>query len=594
MEEGHKMSAYRTVAAILGNPVYWGSPYRDHTPEQLAQLRALGVNTLVVNLAWSRPWMDAVTLEEVVASPSYPWLSDPAVTATNAARLRAHTSAVVAAGLRPFFLFGCPKQIDLSCVPPEFIDDAEELIGAPVSRIAPGLSVACIQSEAVRRLYRELLAAFFAAFPETAGILFYTVDELAEVCDDLDDCPVCAGVPLEDRLPDFLAFLRQTIDDLKPGVAVWWEPWEFSAAQVYAVVERLAPRIGLAVHSSIHEVYYVNRPDLWLRRTCALAASRGTEVVVESFFSGTGEDLGPLPAYPCPRLVWEQLAAIGELPGVVGIKEYFGIVAEHISANEAALADWLGAASRGDGRPAPGDWPDALGRVLAPYGAEAAGHLATAWEEAACAVEAFPWDLSWRMRQYNSVRYDQGFGGDGYWAQGFPAGLPTPWTTPSWESSRQAYYVVSVHSGALSARLLEETYRRLGQAAAHLDVALLHLEAALPNVAPDMQAGVCRQSDSVRLFRYLTISRLLHLEASRLAAACRAAGPEDADDLDCSALVACLRADLANALALHALVVAGEYQGFDVPALAATIEYMQREIDACVELPTAWCVRHLL
>jgi hypothetical protein len=578
------MRAYRTVAGILGNPVYWGSPYRDHTAAQLSALKGLGVNTLVVNLAWSRPWMDAVTLEEVVVSPSYPWLSDPAIVSANAARLRERTSAVTAAGLRPFFLFGCPKQIDLSRVPPEAADAAAALIGAPQSRIAPGLSVACIQSEAVRQLYRELLAAFFAAFPETAGILFYTVDELAEVCDELDDCPACAGVPLEERLPDFLAFLRQTIDGLKPGVEMWWEPWEFSSAQVYAVVERLVPGIGLAVHSSLHEVYYVNRPDLWLRRMCGLAAARGVEVVVESFFGGSGEDLGPLPAYPCPRLVWEQLSAIGQLPAVVGIKEYFGIVAEHISVNEAALAAWL----RGD-RPAQADWPAALDVIASPFGEAATAALTAGWEEAACAVEAFPWDLSWRMRQYNSVRYDQGFGGDGYWAEGFAASLPTPWTTPSWESSRQAYYIVSCHSGAVGPRLLEDTYRRLGQSVAHLDAALAHLERALPIVTPAKQTEVRRQTDSVRLFRYLTLCRMLHLEASRLAAAQRAS----AEGPHVAALVSCLRADLANAQALRALASEGNYQGFDMPAFATTIEYMTREIADAMSAPDMWCRTHL-
>ena len=161
-----------TVATILGNPVYWGSPYRDHTPEQLASLKALGVNTLFVNLAWSRSWMDAVTLEEVHTSPSFPWLSDPGLVAVNAARLRQRTDTVVTAGLRPFFLFGCPAQIDLDKAPPEARASADALIGQRISRIAPRVSVACIQSPAVRQLYRELLVQHFAAFPETQGLLF--------------------------------------------------------------------------------------------------------------------------------------------------------------------------------------------------------------------------------------------------------------------------------------------------------------------------------------------------------------------------------------------------------------------------------------
>jgi hypothetical protein len=229
-----------TIATLLGNPVYWGSLYRNHTSEQLASLKALGVNTLFVNLAWSRLWMDAVTLEEVQGSPTFPWLSDPVRVATNAARLRRRTDAVVAAGLRPFFLFGCPAQITLDRLPPEARPAAAALIGQPASRIAPGASIACIQSPSVRQLDRELFAAHRDAFPETAGILFYTGDELAAVCDEADDCSRCHGVPRHERLPGFFwGFLRETLEALKPGAEMWWEPWEFSAARTYAMAERL-------------------------------------------------------------------------------------------------------------------------------------------------------------------------------------------------------------------------------------------------------------------------------------------------------------------------------------------------------------------
>ena len=225
------------------------------------------------------------------------------------------------------------------------------------------------------------------------------MDELAEVCDEQDDCPACHGVPLHERLPDFLNFLREVLDELKPGVEMWWEPWEFTAAQTYAVAERLDPRITLSLHSSIHEVYYVNQPDLWLRHLCRLAADRGTGVIVELFLSGTGEDLGPLPSYPCPRLVCEQLRSVAELPGVVGVKEYFGTVAEHISVNERAWREFL--------RRPEASYADILVSLAAEFGDEAAPGLLAAWEEASKAVEVFPWDVSWRLRHYNSVRYDQ-------------------------------------------------------------------------------------------------------------------------------------------------------------------------------------------
>jgi hypothetical protein len=617
-----------TVATILGNPVYWGSPHRDHTPEQLASLKALGVNTLFVNLAWSRPWMDAVTLEEVHTSPSFPWLSDPGRVAANAARLRRRTDTVVAAGLRPFFLFGCPAQIDLAKAPPEARATAEALIGQRISRIAPRVSVACIGSPTVRQLYRELLTQHFAAFPETEGLLFYTMDELAEVCDEQDDCPHCHGVPLHERLPGFLNYLRGVMDELKPGVEMWWEPWEFTASQTYAVAERLDPRITLSLHSSLHEVYYVNQPDLWLRHLCRLAADRGAGVIVELFLSGSGEDLGPVPGYPCPRLVIEQLRSVAALPGVIGVKEYFGTVAEHISVNEAAWREFLrrpeatddeiltSLAAQFEGvdnaEQNPEERSRAFRRSVAPttkpaeHDVLAGAALLAAWEEAARAVEVYPWDVSWRLRHYNSVRYDQQFG-QGYWSRGFTASLPTPWTTPSWESSRGAAYIVYLSTAVVTPRLIEETGQRLERCVAHLERALAHLgdwksqqpSQSLPAQAErqptkvgfarvaaisNRQADLARQTDSLRVFRHLTLARLHHLRASQLAASLRVTPAPDRF----AELATILRADLVNARALLDLVTAGGFQGFDVPAFEQTVTHMTAELERYDQEPAAW------
>jgi hypothetical protein len=572
---------FPTVATILGNPVYWDIPHRDHLAEQLASLKTLGVNTLFVNLAWSRPWMDAVTLEEVHVSPTYPWLSDPARVAANAPRLRQRTDAVVASGLRPFFLFGCPAQINLGSLPPEVQAIAASLIGQRTSRIAPGLSVACIQSPAVRQLYRELLAQHFTLFPETEGILFYTVDELAEVCDEQDDCPACHGMPLHERLPGFLNFLREVLDELKPGVEMWWEPWEFSTAQTYAVAERLDPRITLSLHSSIHEVYYVNQPDLWLRHLCRLAADRGTGVIVELFLSGTGEDLGPLPSYPCPRLVIEQLRSVAELPGVVGIKEYFGTVAEHISVNELAWRFFLH-------RPKAGD-ADILLPLAAEFGDEAAPGLPAAWEEAARAVEVYPWDVSWRLRHYNSVRYDQQLG-QGYWSRSFTASLPTPWTTPSWESSRGAAYIVSLATAVVTPRLIEETGQRLERCVGHLDRAISHLAA----IGTASSTELTRQIDSLRIFRHLTLSRVYHLRASQFATLIRQEAQANSSEGPAAELGAYLRADLENARHLLDLVKTGGYQGFDVPTFESTVRYMAAETELYANRPAEWIQTHLV
>jgi hypothetical protein len=572
--------AWNTVATILGNPDFAGEEHRAYSAAQLRTLRDLGFNTVFVNLAWSRPWLDAVTLEEVVTGTSYPWLSEPHHIERNVPRLRQRIAAIVEVGLRPFFLWGCPKQIDLRTVPAQHHAAALELTGAPHSRIDPRLAVACIQHPAVREHYRELLREHFALFGATAGILFYTVDELAEVCDEQDACPRCRGIPLHERLPDFLRFLRGVIDEHKPDAEMWWEPWEFTATQTYAVVERLDPRIGLALHSSIHEVYYVNRPDGWFRHICRLAAERGIPVVAELFMGGTGEDLGPVPAFPCPRLVYEQLRSVRDIPAVGGIKEYYGTVAEHAGPNDWMLQAFLGA-------------PDApfatlVEGVAGRYGS-AQPMLLRAWEHAARALEVYPWSLSWRLRHYNMERYDRPRPGSP-WGERFAHTLLTPWTTPSWESSRRAAYIVSSSVEPVGARMLMETEAQFERVIASLERALDDLDAAHAVAEPAHHADIARQELSVRIFRHLTLARLLHLRADRAADALRHA----AGAADVATLRGTLQQDIDNARALLAVTDGRTDHNIDRTALEATLNAMHQELATFDAGPIPWVGEHFV
>ena len=89
------------------------------------------------------------------------------------------------------------------------------------------------------------------------------------------------------------------------------------------------------------------------------------------------------------------------------------------------------------------------------------------------------------------------------------------------------------------------------------------------------QADLARQTDSLRIFRHLTRSRLNHLHASQLAASLHVT-PAPARFTE---LATILRADLANARALLDLVTAGGYQGFDVTAFEQTVTHMTAELE---------------
>ena len=219
--------------------------------------------------------------------------------------------------------------------------------------------------------------------------------------------------------------------------------------------------------------------------------------------------------------------------------------------------------------------------------------------------------MSWRLRHYNSVRYDQQFG-QGYWSRSFTAGLPTPWTTPSWESSRGAAYIVYLSTAVVTPRLIEETGQRLERCVAHLERALAHLgdwksqqpSQSLPAQAErqptkvgfarvaavsNRQADLTCQTDSLRIFRHLTLSRLHHLRASQLAASLRVT-PAPANFAE---LATILRADLANARALLDLITTGGYQGFDVPAFEQTVTHMTAELERYDQEPAVWAQSHL-
>jgi hypothetical protein len=269
---------------------------------------------------------------------------------------------------------------------------------------------------------------------------------------------------------------------------------------------------------------------------------------------------------------------------VTGIKEYFGTVAEHISVNDRTLQAFLRA---------PDMTYKKLVNELAEEYREAAHLLLTAWEQAARALENFPWDLSWRMRQYNCVRYDQQTG-DGYWRHGFVSTLPTPWPTPSWESSRYAAYIVARNAGAINPRLLQETDARLDRCVHYLDAALAALEMAYGLPLDDADDRLCsdlkRQACSVRVFRCLTLARRNHLAATQLAAQFR---QTPADNLRTD-LARIMRADLENARRLLALIKLNRFQGFDLPAFEDTIEGMAKELDAYAADPQGWVETHFV
>jgi len=277
----------------------------------------------------------------------------------------------------------------------------------------------------VRADYAGRLTAFFRDF-DADDVMIYTYDQLAWLCSEFGDCPQCQGIPLHERLTPFLELLVSAAQDGKPGARLWWEPWELSEGQVLTIVDQIEPEhFGLILHNSIAEVQFVNTTDLSFRNMARVAAQRGIPVIGEAFLGGSGEDVSPLTHLACPRLVYQQLEALRLAEGVVGIKEYYGMVPADFSVNVRLLSAYLRA---------PGAALDALlTPIAASYEGGAGPILLNAWEATAHAMEIFPWNASWRLRRIFES------GPDEEW-------LDVPgaeWMTPAWQANRRGFYMVT-------------------------------------------------------------------------------------------------------------------------------------------------------
>lgn len=381
---------FEYAIGIVGDPT---TPDVAWSDEQLSHLKEIGINTLQLSIAWaSRPGGEVLNLEDLDI-------------AANAAEWRRRVKQAQAFGFRTLAHFGLP-------------------VGPQRDRTT------CILAPEVRSNYAHRISRFFRKFPEVDDILIYTYDQDAWLCSEFGDCPRCQGVPLHERLVPFLEMLVDAVQEAKPGARFWWEPWELSAGQTLAVVQAIRPdHFGLILHHTIAEVQFVNTTDLWFRNLARLAGQRGIPVIGEGFFGGSGEDIAPLTHLACPRLVFQQISALRQAEGVVGMKEYYGFVPAHFSVNIALLKASL-------------HEPDAslatlLPLLAHPYG-EAADTVQEAWEATAQAMELFPWDASWGLRRF--------FDPDHRRALGLAPGGKVPnasWMTPSWQANRRGFYLVT-------------------------------------------------------------------------------------------------------------------------------------------------------
>ena len=436
------MSAFDTVIGIVGSPAF---PEIEWSDEQLASLKELGCTTLQLSIAWAnKPAGEVLNLEDLDARQRGLW--------------RHRIDQAKKFGLGTIAHFGIPRWLNQTPVKP-----------------------ACILDPEVREKYTRLVTDFAASFPEVDDILVYTFDQQAWICSDYGPCPRCSGIPLHERLPGFLDHLQEVYVSANPRATLWWKPWELSKGQTEMIARRVdAEHFGLILNpSTSNECYPFNDrafgSDLGVRTLTRIAAERGIPVIGEvdhTLYKG----LYQISDY-FPRLVYEQLQEWKRIPGVVGIKEYFGLPPSQLSVNAAMLGACL--------RSPAASLEQLLEQVAAPYGSPAAPALLAAWEHVAVGVESFPWDITYLIGPMGLAKDRDGSHG---WEQ---VTIPSAhWDTPIWESNRRANFMLT-HEHKAHPWLFEDAGLRLGAAADCYDLAAAAYAEAIGHaaeMAEDLQA----------------------------------------------------------------------------------------------------------
>ena len=386
------------------------------TRENLSKLQKLGFNTIQVNVAWgSRPGDEALNLEDIVELPpkldrkypqSIPFRSNPSPERRQQriADLHARIKLCRELGLRTTFHFGAPYNAH-----------ARYGDGPPN----------CLLDEKTAPRYGHLLEIFAQEFKGVDDIHLYTYDQDAWLCSEFGPCPRCLGIPLHERLVPFIERLVGVWRKARPQGRLWWEPWELSAGQVLHCVEEINPRgFGLALHANIAEAQATLPVDRWLRNTCQLADHRGIPVIVETFLGNSSEELEPFAHLAFPLVTYRGLQRIAQLPGVVGIKEYYGLNPTKEDPNLRITSLFF---SKPDATET-----EALDALARPYG-RAAKRMPEFWRVASEGMEHFPWDASWWIRNLGCS--DPAHSLSAATLRGQQA------HTPSWESTRRTIFM---------------------------------------------------------------------------------------------------------------------------------------------------------
>jgi hypothetical protein len=521
------------------------------TEQTIGQLKKLGFNTIQINVAWGpRPNDEPLNLEDVVQltpeqeklSPQVvPLRSRPGAEAREQRRaeLRRRVDLCKGAGMRTLFHFGAPYNAH-----------ARYGDGPPN----------CISDDAMVRRYEVLVEKFAADFPGVDDLLVYTYDQDAWLCSEFGPCPRCLGVPLHERLVPFLNRMTKTWRAKVPDGRLWWEPWELSAGQALQCTQRVEPTgFGLMLHSNIAEVIATMPVDRWLKNVASLAKQRGIPVVVEYWLSGPSEEVETYTHLAHPLVTLRGLQAIAAVPGVVGVKEYYGLNPTVEDPNLRMTGLFFGSPNIKE--------TDALDKLATPYG-PAAEDVKKYWRLTSEGMELFPWETTWFIREPSRSRTDHSL------SAATIRGLQV--RTPAWLSTRKAIFM-KTDDAQPDPWMLEDVQLRCELAADRWAAALAHGSHFQKSVPAELSGDFGKSLSDLAGLRRRAVTYALHLRETNLATVLRKAAelklprPQKAVD----ELRAALKVDQEN----HQAELAGR-KGETWVEMQQAIDLLDSDVDA--------------
>ncbi|MHB9034030.1 MAG: hypothetical protein ACYC6L_13405 [Anaerolineae bacterium] len=486
---------------ILGS---YSEPKVPWTSSTLLQLKEMGFNCMQLNIAWGpRPADEPLNMEDVIELPPEQAArlpqpvalhsnQEPKRVAERKAQLVERIALCRQVGMRSIFHFGAPY------------NSFYGYQGKPLPN--------CILDGVTTPRQIALMEAFAEAYPGVDDLLIYTFDQDAWLCDEFGPCPNCRGIPLHQRAAGFINTLAQAWHRINPEGRIWWEPWELSAGQVYKSIELLDPRTtGLSIHSNVAEVMAALPVDRWYKNTAHLAAERGIPVIGEHWLGAGSEELEFFFHLQHPLVTWRALQAMTAVRGIVGIKEYYGLMPHREDPNLRATALFIAHPELSE--------EEALAHLAEPYG-DQAGEMVRYWKLSSSAIEYIPWDISWFMRDIQRSNVSHAM------TAAFTRGQQC--RTPSWESTRRAIFM-KTDSEQPDPYLLEDIQLRCEMAAQYLFKALQAGKSFVANVRADWRPVLYAALAEQDGMRRRLLAYVYHLRETNLVTIMRAYRSEGAD-----------------------------------------------------------------